>query len=75
MRYVRWATALLIGIAACHAALAADEAITGVPRIVDGDTIRFGETRICGLQPGPLRISALRAWHLYALSRPLKSGS
>ena len=56
MRYVRWATALLIGIAACHAALAADEAITGVPRIVDGDTIRFGETRICGLQPGPLRI-------------------
>ena len=48
MRFVHWAavSALLIGIAAFDAALAAGEAITGVPRIVDGDTIRLGETRI-----------------------------
>jgi endonuclease YncB( thermonuclease family) len=47
VRVVYWAavSVLLIGVA-CHTVQAAGEAISGVPRVVDGDTIRLGDTRI-----------------------------
>jgi endonuclease YncB( thermonuclease family) len=48
VRVVYWAvgSALLAGIVSCHVALTQGQAIAGVPRVVDGDTIRFGEIRI-----------------------------
>src|SRR6516164_4128565 len=45
---MRWAVAaaLVLEVAFCSAGRAAGAKISGVPRVVDGDTIRLGETRI-----------------------------
>jgi len=45
---MRWGIlcVVLIGIASCSAAEAAGDAIIGEPLVVDGDTVRIGNTRI-----------------------------